>query len=72
MARELYTARLLRKTCISEVAQCYHFLFEVEGRDTFDYLPGQFISAVAPDQSGKQQTRAYSVASAASGNKFEL
>ncbi len=72
MARELYTARLLRKDCISEVAQCYHFLFEVEGRDSFDYRPGQFVSAVAPDENGKQQTRAYSIASAASGNKFEL
>jgi len=72
LARELYTARLLRKVCISEVAQCYHFVFEVEGRDTFDYHPGQFVSAVATDESGKQQTRAYSIASAASGNKFEL
>ena len=72
MARELLTARLARKDCISEVAQCYHFLFEVEGRDNFDYLPGQFVSAVAPDENGKQQTRAYSIASAASGNKFEL
>ena len=72
MARELYTARLLRKDCISEVAQCYHFLFEVEGRDSFNYLPGQFVSAVALDENGKQQTRAYSIASAASGNRFEL
>ncbi|MGD1108487.1 MAG: FAD-dependent oxidoreductase [Terracidiphilus sp.] len=72
MARELYTARLARKDCISEVAQCYHFLFEIEGRDSFHYLPGQFVSAVAPDENGKQQTRAYSIASAASGNKFEL
>jgi len=72
LARELLTARLARKDCISEVAQCYHFLFEVEGRDNFDYLPGQFVSAVAPDENGKQQTRAYSIASAASGNKFEL
>jgi ferredoxin-NADP reductase len=47
-------------------------VFEVEGRDSFDYLPGQFISAVAPDENGKQQTRAYSIASAASGSKFEL
>ncbi len=47
-------------------------MFEVEGRDSFNYLPGQFISAVAPDENGKQQTRAYSIASAASGNKFEL
>lgn len=72
MARELYTARLSRKICISEVAQCYHFVFEVEGREHFDYHPGQFISALAPDEKGKQQTRAYSIASAASGNKFEL
>ncbi len=72
MARELFTARLLRKDCISEVAQCYHFLFEVEGRDSFNYLPGQFISAVAADENGKQQTRAYSIASAARANKFDL
>ena len=62
----------MRKDCISEVAQCYHFLFEVEGRDRFDYHPGQFFSAVAADGNGKQQTRAYSIASAASGNKFDL
>ncbi len=72
MARELYTARLARKDCISEVAQCYHFLFEVEGHENFHYLPGQFVSAVAEDENGKQQTRAYSIASAASGNRFEL
>lgn len=72
MARELFTARLARKDCISEVAQCYHFVFEVEGMDNFPYLAGQFVSAVAQDDSGKQQTRAYSIASAASANKFEL
>ena len=72
MARELFTARLTRKDCISEVAQCYHFVFEIEGMDNFPYLAGQFVSAVAPDDSGKQQTRAYSIASAASANKFEL
>ncbi|MGA2571959.1 MAG: FAD-dependent oxidoreductase [Terracidiphilus sp.] len=72
MARELQTARLARKDCISEVAQCYHFLFEVEGLDIYHYLPGQFVSAVAPDADGKLQTRAYSIASAARGNQFEL
>ena len=70
--RELQTARLTRKDCISEVAQCYHFLFEVEGRDRFPYLPGQFVSAVAQDANGKQQTRAYSIASAPEANRFEL
>ena len=72
MARELFTARLARKDCISEVAQCYHFVFEIEGLENFDFLPGQFVSAVAADENGKQQTRAYSIASAASGNHFEL
>ena len=72
MARELHKARLLRKECISEVAQCYHFLFSVESLESFPYLPGQFVSAVAPDANGKQQTRAYSIASAPAGNQFEL
>jgi ferredoxin-NADP reductase len=72
LARELYTARLARKDCISEVAQCYHFVFEIEGMESFPYLAGQFVSAVAVDGNGKTQTRAYSIASAASANKFDL
>ena len=39
---------------------------------TSTYQPGQFVSAVALDANGKQQTRAYSIASAPSGNTFEL
>jgi ferredoxin-NADP reductase len=72
LARELYTARLARKECISEVAQCYHFEFVIDAMESFPYAPGQFASAVAEDQNGKMQTRAYSIASAASGNRFEL
>ncbi len=72
MARELYTARLDRKDCISEVAQCYHFVFVIDELENFSYAPGQFVSAVAEDANGKMQTRAYSIASAASGNRFEL
>ncbi len=72
MARELSTARLVRKECISQVAQCYHFDFVVEGQESFPFAPGQFISAVAEDPNGKQQTRAYSIASAPYGNHFEL
>ena len=72
MARELYTARLESKTCLSQTAQCYHFVFALEDLDSFPYEAGQFISAVAEDANGKQQTRAYSIASAAKGNKFEL
>jgi ferredoxin-NADP reductase len=72
LARELYTARLARKECISEVAQCYHFEFVIDAMESFPFSPGQFISAVAEDVNGKMQTRAYSIASAANGNRFEL
>jgi hypothetical protein len=40
--------------------------------ESFPFSPGQFVSAVAEDPNGKQQTRAYSIASAANGNRFEL
>ena len=72
MARELYTARLDRKECISEVAQCFHFEFVIDELESFSFTPGQFVSAVAEDANGKQQTRAYSLASAPSGNRFDL
>ena len=72
MARELYTARLVGKKCISEVAQCFHFHFKIEGLETFSFTPGQFISAVTTDQKGKEQTRAYSIASAPQANEFDL
>jgi ferredoxin-NADP reductase len=72
MARELFTARLARKECISEVAQCYHFDFVIDELPSFSFTPGQFVSGVAFDAKGKQQTRAYSIASAPNGNKFEL
>ena len=72
MARELYTARLERKICISESAQCFHFEFVIDELESFPFASGQFVSAVAQDQNGKQQTRAYSIASATRGNRFEL
>ena len=72
MARELYTARLEKKVCISEVAQCYQLEFVLDGMESFPFASGQFISAVATDPNGKQQTRAYSIASAASANRFDL
>jgi ferredoxin-NADP reductase len=72
VARELLTARLARKECISEVAQCYHFDFVIDELESFPFVSGQFVSGVAPDDKGKQQTRAYSMASAANQNKFEL
>jgi len=72
LARELYTARLDRKDCISEAAQCYHFEFSIDELDNFRFSPGQFVSAVAEDENGKQQTRAYSIASAENGKRFDL
>ena len=72
MERKLYTARLERKTCISESAQCYHFEFVVDELESFPYAAGQFVSTVAVDSRGKQQTRAYSIASAPRGNRFGL
>ncbi len=72
MERKIYTARLLQKSLLSEPAQCFHLQFAVEGLDSFDFLAGQFVSMVATDSRGKQQTRAYSIASAARGNAFDL
>ena len=72
MARELLTARLERKECISELAQCYHFEFVLDELESFPFAAGQFVSGVALDDKGKQQTRAYSLASAPKGNRFEL
>lgn len=44
----------------------------MEDVENFSFMPGQFISAVAEDRTGKEQTRAYSLASASQGNRFDL
>jgi len=72
LERKLYTARLERKVCISETAQCFHFDFVIDELDSFPFVAGQFVSTVAVDPKGKQQTRAYSIASAARANRFDL
>jgi len=72
LSRQLQTARLLRKQCISESSQCFHFEFALDGLTSFDFTPGQFVSVVAEDEKGKEQIRAYSIASAPRGNRFEL
>jgi len=72
LERNYLTAHLVHKTCLSESAQTYHFEFELEGGADFAFVPGQFVSAVAEDRSGKEQVRAYSLASAPAGNRFEL
>jgi ferredoxin-NADP reductase len=70
--RKLLTARLRRKVLLSEQTQTFHFEFVVEGTDNFAFEAGQFVSMVATDPHGKQQTRAYSIASAPSGNVFDV
>jgi ferredoxin-NADP reductase len=72
LPRPTHTARLVQKACISESAQCYHLEFVLDEMPEFDFAPGQFISTVASDSRGKSQTRAYSIASAPSENKFDL
>jgi ferredoxin-NADP reductase len=72
LGRPLYTARLTRRLLLSERADCFHLEFTIEELEKFDFLPGQFVSAVALDPAGKQQTRAYSIASAPRGNQFDM
>lgn len=72
MARQLYTARLTQKLLLSEPAQCFHLEFTVDEMERFDFLAGQFVSTVACDGNGKQQTRAYSIACAPRANQFDL
>lgn len=72
MARPLFTAKLDRKLCLSEPAQCFHLEFSVAELPEFDFIAGQFISTVAEDPAGKTQTRAYSLASASRRNEFDL
>jgi len=72
LERPLYTATLVRKSCLSEAAQCFHLEFKVEDLPAFDFVAGQFVSLVADEPSGKSQTRAYSIASAPRGNEFDL
>lgn len=70
--RPLFTARLEQKLLLSDPSQCYHLAFTVDAVSQFDFLPGQFISCVAVDHREKQQTRAYSIASAPNANRFDL
>jgi len=72
LGRQFYTARLRRRLLLSERAECFHLEFTVEELEKFDFQPGQFVSFVAPDPMGKQQTRAYSIASAPRANQFDV
>jgi ferredoxin-NADP reductase len=72
MPRELHTATLATKLCLSEPAQCFHLEFVVGGMDQFVFKPGQFVSLLKEDSRSKLQTRAYSIASAPRANAFDL
>jgi len=47
------------------------FVFEAVSADRFAFTPGQFVSLVHEFE-GREVTRAYSIASAPDGNRFEL
>jgi len=68
----LLTARLVKKQCLSTSAQTFHLEFVLPEVEVFSFLPGQFVSAVADDPANKEQIRAYSIASAPDGNRFDL
>ncbi len=72
MERQVYMARLTRKLLLSESAGCFHLEFTIDELEKFDFQPGQFVSFVALDEKGKQQTRAYSLASAPRANQFDI
>jgi CDP-4-dehydro-6-deoxyglucose reductase len=63
-------ARLIESVEIAPSVR--HFVFEAEGVDRLEFLPGQFVSLAGP-VNGKTITRAYSLAGAPAGaNRFEL
>jgi ferredoxin-NADP reductase len=68
----LITARLVKKRCLSTSARTFHIEFVLPDLELFSFAPGQFVSAVADDPVGKEQIRAYSIASAPDGNRFDL
>ena len=61
-------ARLIEFADIADEVR--HFVFDADG-DTFEFLPGQFVSFTEV-VAGKKVTRAYSIASQPHGNIFEL
>lgn len=62
-------ARLLQSREIAPEVR--EFLFEAAGVETLDFTPGQFVS-FSSNHGGRPVTRAYSIASAPNGNRFEL
>jgi len=67
--RQNFTARLLKSDVLSD--QTKHLEFEVRELEQFDFVPGQFVSMLAP-KDGKTITRAYSIASAPRNHHFDI
>jgi ferredoxin-NADP reductase len=63
------TAKLLRSEQLSD--QTKHLEFEVKAAETFQFVPGQFVSMMAPKE-GRTITRAYSIASAPRNHHFDI
>ncbi len=76
MERQLLTALLTARHTLSERSQTCHLEFTIPGLERFEFEPGQFVSVVVermrPDGRIKQETRAYSLASAPRGNHIDL
>lgn len=62
-------AQLLESLVIAPEVK--HFVFEVPAVEQFFFAPGQFVS-FTETFGGKNVTRAYSIASAPQGNRFDL
>jgi NAD(P)H-flavin reductase len=69
MGVAILQARLIESRDIAPEVK--HFTFDVPDVEQLPYLAGQFVS-FSRDFDGKRVTRAYSTASAAAGNRFEL
>lgn len=66
-----HTAKLTRAMNLSD--QTRHLEFIVNGAEQFDFQAGQFISVKERRTDGREQTRAYSIASPPRGDgRFEL
>ena len=69
MERKIYSARLLSSQSLSD--QTKHLEFEVANEPRFDFIPGQFVSMLAPKE-GKTITRAYSIASSPRDHHMDI
>ena len=74
MAHEHYWARLERKECLSESAQCFHLEFVVDDGKLSVHAPGNSFPRWRNPaiRAARNRTRAYSIASAPGGNRFDL